>query len=269
MPGSPLFTRLFGRSPIAPLQDHMKISAQCAQQLLSYFEAVCEEDWDMARAIYDSIGKLEEQADEMKREIRINLPKSLFLPVSRSDLLELLHNQDRIPNRAKDIAGLILGRQMSMPEEIRTVMTEYVTVSVSATSFALKALEELDELVESGFSGREMDLIEKLVEDIDSAKVSDNMKPLLHFVKKLTFEPAKMVQADAEAVFSAGWSEQVLHDAINICCMFNFMNRIVMGHGGEQGDIGKHFKQLADGLVDGGYDQPLYTEAGVHKEAGV
>ncbi|MBT7952894.1 MAG: peroxidase-related enzyme [Gammaproteobacteria bacterium] len=113
------------------------------------------------------------------------------------------------------------------------------------------------------------DLIEKLVEDIDSAKVSDNMKPLLHFVKKLTFEPAKMVQADAEAVFSAGWSEQVLHDAINICCMFNFMNRIVMGHGGEQGDIGKHFKQLADGLVDGGYDQPLYTEAGVHKEAGV
>jgi uncharacterized protein len=178
MPGSPLFTRLFGRSPIAPLQDHMKISAQCAQQLLSYFEAVCEEDWDMARAIYDSIGKLEEQADEMKREIRINLPKSLFLPVSRSDLLELLHNQDRIPNRAKDIAGLILGRQMSMPEEIRTVMTEYVTVSVSATSFALKALEELDELVESGFSGREMDLIEKLVDSLSDVEHESDVKQI-------------------------------------------------------------------------------------------
>ena len=178
MPGSPLFTRLFGRSPIAPLQDHMKVSAECAGQLLSYFEAVYEEDWDKAKSVYDSIGALEQEADEMKREIRINLPKSLFLPVSRSDLLELLHNQDRIPNRAKDIAGLILGRQMSMPEPIRKVMLEYITVSVSATSFALKALEELDELVESGFSGREMDLIEKLVDSLDDVEHESDIKQI-------------------------------------------------------------------------------------------
>jgi predicted phosphate transport protein (TIGR00153 family) len=178
MPGSPLFTRLFGRSPIAPLQDHMKVSAECAGQLLSYFEAVYEEDWDKAKSVYDSIGALEQEADEMKREIRINLPKSLFLPVSRSDLLELLHNQDRIPNRAKDIAGLILGRQMSMPEPIRKVMLEYITVSVSATSFALKALEELDELVESGFSGREMDLIEKLVDSLGDVEHESDIKQI-------------------------------------------------------------------------------------------
>lgn len=178
MPGSPLFTRLFGRSPIAPLQDHMKVSAQCAEQLLTYFEAVYEEDWDKAKSVYDSIGQLEQQADEMKREIRINLPKSLFLPVSRSDLLELLHNQDRIPNRAKDIAGLILGRQMSMPEQIRSVLTEYLTVSVAATALALKALEELDELVESGFSGREIDLIEKLVDSLGDVEHESDVKQI-------------------------------------------------------------------------------------------
>jgi len=178
MSGSPLFTKLFGRSPIAPLQDHMKISAQCAEQLLVYFEAVYEEDWDKAKGVYDAIGQLEQQADEMKREIRMNLPKSLFLPVSRSDLLELLHNQDRIPNRAKDIAGLILGRQMSMPEQIRTVVTEYLTVSVSATFSALKALEELDELVESGFSGREMDLIEHLVDSLGEVEHESDIKQI-------------------------------------------------------------------------------------------
>jgi predicted phosphate transport protein (TIGR00153 family) len=178
MPGSPLFTRLFGRSPIAPLQDHMKVSANCAEQLIEYFEAVYEEDWDKAKAVYDAIGQLEQKADEMKREIRINLPKSLFLPMSRSDLLELLHNQDRIPNRAKDIAGLILGRQMSMPEPIRKVLTEYLKVSVSATTSALKALEELDELVESGFSGREMDLIEHLVDSLGDVEHQSDIKQI-------------------------------------------------------------------------------------------
>ena len=156
MAGSPLFTKLFGRSPIAPLQDHMKVSAQCAAQLLPYFEAVFLEDWESVQAEYNKIRDLEDKADNIKREIRINLPKSLFLPVSRSDLLELLHMQDRIPNRTKDIAGLVLGRQMPIPETVRPLLKEYLEVSVSTTTFALQALEELDELIVSGFSGREI-----------------------------------------------------------------------------------------------------------------
>ena len=178
MPGSPLFTKLFGRSPIAPLQDHMKVAAECAAQLIPYFEAVYEEDWSAAKSNYNEIGQLEQRADQMKREIRINLPKSLFLPVSRSDLLELLHVQDRIPNRAKDIAGLVVGRHMSIPEQIREVLKEYLIVSVSATSAALEALEELDELVESGFSGREIVLIEKMLSTLSDVEHESDVKQI-------------------------------------------------------------------------------------------
>lgn len=40
-----------------------------------------------------------------------------------------------------------------------------------------------------------------------------------------------MVQADADAVFAAGWGEAELHDAILTICLFSFMNRLLEGHG--------------------------------------
>jgi hypothetical protein len=39
------------------------------------------------------------------------------------------------------------------------------------------------------------------------------------------------VQPDADKVLAAGWSERALHDAILTACLFNFMNRLLEGHG--------------------------------------
>ncbi len=110
MPRSPMFPRLFGRSPIAKLQTHMEKAAECASELKGFFEVVFHEDWDKALLVNDKICRLEEEADVEKRELRIHLPRSLFLPVSRSDLLELIRVQDKIPNRIKDVAGIVTGR---------------------------------------------------------------------------------------------------------------------------------------------------------------
>ena len=79
--------------------------------------------------------------------------------------------------------------------------------------------------------GIESTLIEELLEDIDQANVSEKMKPILKFSKKLTLKPAKMQEADAKAVFDAAWSEQTLEDVIGIIALFNYYNRILEGHG--------------------------------------
>ncbi len=101
--------------------------------------------------------------------------------------------------------------------------------------------------------GIEEGMLEALIDDIDTATVDEKLKPLLRYARKLTLEPAKMVRADAQAVFDAGWSEQALHDAINVICMSNFMVRIVLGHGGTEGDISPHFEAAADFLTNSGY----------------
>lgn len=79
-----------------------------------------------------------------------------------------------------------------------------------------------------GVAERTLDL---LGEDVDTAPVDEKLKPILKYVEKLTRTPARMVAADAEAVLSAGWDEEALFSAVLVCCVFNFMNRLVDGCG--------------------------------------
>jgi uncharacterized peroxidase-related enzyme len=69
------------------------------------------------------------------------------------------------------------------------------------------------------------------VADVDTGLVDERMRPVLRFVGKLTNAPSSVTRADAEGVLAAGWDEQALHHAIMICALFNFMNRMVEGHG--------------------------------------
>ena len=79
--------------------------------------------------------------------------------------------------------------------------------------------------------GVDAGLLEALMADVDAAPVDEKMRPLLRYVGKLTTTPAKLTQADADAVFAAGWSESEFHIAILVSARFNFINRLVQGHG--------------------------------------
>jgi uncharacterized peroxidase-related enzyme len=79
--------------------------------------------------------------------------------------------------------------------------------------------------------GIEEGLLDKLLADLDTAPVEPRLKPLLAFVRKLTLTPSKMTQADADAVFAAGWDEKALHDAIAVTARMCFMQRMVEGYG--------------------------------------
>jgi uncharacterized peroxidase-related enzyme len=73
--------------------------------------------------------------------------------------------------------------------------------------------------------------IDGLINDLATAPIDSKLRPIFAFVKKLTQAPTRMIQADPDAVFAAGWDEAALHSAIAVCCVFNFMNRLVDGHG--------------------------------------
>lgn len=158
---------LFGQSPIKPMQRHMEKAHACASELHEFFQAVLANDWARAHASQQRVVALEHEADKLKRDLRIHLPKSLFLPVPRSDLLDLLSIQDHIANESKDIAGLMLGRRMQIPEPIAAPMVQYVDGAIATCAQALTAINELDELLEAGFRGREVDVVEALIHELD------------------------------------------------------------------------------------------------------
>ena len=74
-------------------------------------------------------------------------------------------------------------------------------------------------------------LLAAALDDLETAPVDAKLRPVLAYVGKLTRTPSRMTDADAEAVFAAGWDERALHDAVLVCALFNFMNRMVEGLG--------------------------------------
>ena len=76
--------------------------------------------------------------------------------------------QDKIANKAKDIAGLITGRKMTFPDEVSERLLDFVKRCIDASKQAQKATNELDELIETGFSGREVTVVQEMIRKLDS-----------------------------------------------------------------------------------------------------
>jgi predicted phosphate transport protein (TIGR00153 family) len=162
-----MLANIFGSSPVDPLEKHIGIAYDCAKQLRGFFAAVVAEDWDKVARVRDKIEQLEHKADDLKKKIRLQLPKSLFMPVPREDLLELLLVQDKIANRTKDVSGLVLGRKMRLPVEIADDFLDFVNRNIDAAKQARKSVRELDELFTAGFRGAEAVLVEAMIEELD------------------------------------------------------------------------------------------------------
>lgn len=160
------FSALFGRSPFQPLLAHIVKTSECADQLLLFFDATLAGDWEEAAKHRETVTHLEHEADELKTQLRLNLPNTMFLPVSRSDLLELISVQDKIANKARDITGIMLGRRMQVPQVLAQPMRDYLRTAVATVAQARKALEELEDLLESGFGRNVSDLMQNLIREL-------------------------------------------------------------------------------------------------------
>jgi uncharacterized peroxidase-related enzyme len=74
-------------------------------------------------------------------------------------------------------------------------------------------------------------VIEALLHDIETAPVEARMRPILRYARKLTLTPARMTEADAAAIYDAGWDDDALYSTVLVAALFNFYNRLVDGVG--------------------------------------
>ncbi len=189
MAQSNYFSRIFGNSPVSPLQKHIEKVVLCVEELIPYFDAVIKNDWGKAEKIQNNLATLENDADEIKNLLRMQLPSSLFMPMDRRDVLDVLQLQDKIANKAKDIAGLVLGRKMSLPEPICNTYIEFLNRCVDATRQTQNAINELDELVAAGFRGNEVTRVKKMIEELhviedETDKIQIKLRAELYKIEK-------------------------------------------------------------------------------------
>ena len=68
-------------------------------------------------------------------------------------------------------------------------------------------------------------MVDAVLADYRMAPIEDREKALFGFVEKVNRNSTAIGPADTEALLRAGWSDEAIYDAINVCGLFNFYNR--------------------------------------------
>ena len=158
---------IFGSSPVGPLQEHMEKVVSCVCELTPFTRAVLTRNQQERDLRHQNIVELEKEADALKKELRLHLPSSLFMPIDRRDVLEVLTMQDLVAGGARDVAGLISGRNMLIPDSMAAGYKALVQRCLDACTQAHIAIRELDELIETGFGKVERKRVGGLLHELD------------------------------------------------------------------------------------------------------
>ncbi|MBS0603479.1 MAG: TIGR00153 family protein [Verrucomicrobia bacterium] len=156
--------RLFGKSPFAPLQSHMKKVALCIERLSDVFNALAKKDMEKIEKLVADLSRMEHEADLTKNDIRNHLPKSLFLPIDRAHFLEILSVQDSIADKAEDVGILLTLRPLETFREFHEELVAFFRKNELVFLDAKHIIEEIDELLESSFGGIEAEKVKAMVE---------------------------------------------------------------------------------------------------------
>ncbi len=146
---------LFRKSPFDPLQEMMDKVVECADKLKPLFEAFARGDKERVARYVEEISHLEHEADQVKNRIRGSLPRGIFMPVSRMDLLEILANEDAIADASEDVAVLVTLKDIKILPEFENCVLSLVDRVLDVVHEAHKVIKELDILAETSFEGPE------------------------------------------------------------------------------------------------------------------
>ena len=184
----PLYGLLRG-SPFKPIQEHMRIVFSCICLIPPLFDALYRKDTQQVIETAEQIKTLETEADKIKSTFRLNMPKSLFLPVDRKDLLSLIGDQDHLADTSENIGKILTYREMVVPEALKGLLDELLEGTMEIAAEAREMIEQLDELLEVGFGGRELEKISKRIAGVRRSE--HNIDTIMHRTKKTLFSVEK------------------------------------------------------------------------------
>ncbi|MFU8805929.1 MAG: TIGR00153 family protein [Bradymonadaceae bacterium] len=171
---------LFAKSPFPPLREMAHKVQECADQVPLLFDAFFEGDYDRVREIAEHISHLEHEADVVKTKIRDNLPKSLFLPVDRKDVLDVLAALDAVADCAEDVGILFTLREMEPHEQLVKPLKKLVRRVKATVDKAVEIVDALEVLAEMSFTGPEAVRVLQMIDELNRLEheadlVQDNL----------------------------------------------------------------------------------------------
>ncbi|MBW2233451.1 MAG: TIGR00153 family protein [Deltaproteobacteria bacterium] len=180
-----LIGNLFGRSPVRPMQEHMKAAVACVRVVQPLVEAMVAGDHAAVAERRAEIDHLEHEADAIKNDIRSHMPRRFMMAMERRDMLEILDCQDSIADTAQDIAELADLRGMQVPPPMADPLLVLVRSVIAACEQGQRVINELDELVETGFGAREVGRVEEMIGELN--RIESETDEHAHAVLRVLF----------------------------------------------------------------------------------
>lgn len=188
---------LLCKNPFASLKEHMEKTEICVQKTKYIFEALFAGDKNKVSLLAKEISKLEHDCDQIKQQLRLQVAKSIFLPIERRDLLQVLTNMDSIADSAEDVGVLLTMRWMELPTELRKPFNTFLYRTIDVVEESAKVIFALDRLLEAGFSGPDAEEVLERIDQIDRLEhLADKAQDQLgkkFFQQENEFTPASIV----------------------------------------------------------------------------
>ena len=192
----PAISDVISNSPLALLERHAGVCVDCVERLPLYFAEAQANRWGRASDVREEICRFEGLADELKQDVRSNLPRGLWMSVSRADLLELVRVQDKMANGVKEVSGISLGRQLAFPAAMTSEVADFIDVVVQVSRIVVKIIGATRELSRSAFGTRQTNVILDFVSQVEAdERRSDEMQAALR--ARLKEHEAELSAVDA------------------------------------------------------------------------
>ena len=140
--------------------------SSCVEKINEIFECYQRGDQEAVEKIAFEISKLEHHADLTKNDIRNHLPNSLFLPVDRGNLLEILALQDGLADKAEDIAILLSLKVHQTVDHFEEEFKLFLDKNMESFNKVKLIIDELNELLQSSFGGIEAEKVRAMVDEV-------------------------------------------------------------------------------------------------------
>jgi len=205
----------FGPNVIEPLYEHLCKGRHCTELAMELVEALMAGDEPRMQDLSARISEAELQADHIKLAIRHGLTKSIFAAVQRTDALQIVRYQDRMADRAQDIAKLLVLRHTAIVpaagDELRALM-RCVLDTVTALATAVQRMIPSDEHAPAPQADMMAEALERIhvLENKSDLQIEQFLKVLFAHEREsdaisvmMLFQTARLVGQIADAAENA------------------------------------------------------------------
>ena len=182
---------LFRKSPFIAINEMMKEVVECTNRIPEIFEAFVEGKQEEVERIAKEISEHEYKTDEIKNSIRQSLPHSIFMPVARGDILQIITSMDAIADRSEDVGVLMSLKILQVPDEMKQRVRDFASAVVKVVDYSRQVIEELEALREASFAGPEAKSVLELLDKVNESE---------HETDVLQYELTKIVINRSESI---------------------------------------------------------------------